>query len=182
MIRTIGRRPFLLATLALATACGAPGRTVVGPRVSGERIAVMEFSTEGTRVAYSEPHETFGLALAEEVAEELRKRHHDAVAVPAGGTLSADVIVNGRMTRIDGCSRALRYWVGFGTGAAVFGAQGEVSKTDGTRMATFWDEHASGWGVFGGASSTLLQKCLKRTGAEIAKMVDSGNYQQAPTP
>lgn len=175
---TMGRRAVIVGCLVLAAACSSPRARIAGPTVTGQRIAVLEFSSEGTVVKYNEPHDTFGLALAEAIADELRKRGHQATAVRRDAAPDADVLVRGRMTEIDGGSRALRYWVSFGAGAAKFGAEGDVVRADGTPVATFWDGHGSGFGFFGGTSADLLQKCIRRTGMEIAKMIDTGSYQQ----
>ena len=170
-----------LPLIVLLTAgCGGPraGTLVSGPRVTGQPITVKEFTTEGA-VIRSEGVETFGLVLAEEIASELRRRGYQAEAIPASATARSSVVVSGRLTRVDGGSRALRYFVSFGAGAAKFGAAGEVIGRDGARLVTFSDERWSGWGVFGGSSQSLLQKCVRSVGADIAEMIDTGKYRQA---
>jgi len=136
----------------------------------------MEFSQDGADIYFNAPHDAFGLMVAEEIAGALRKRGHQAEAVPAGGTHSGEIVVSGRIVRINAGSRPLRYWVGFGAGAAKFGVDGQVTKADGGQVGSFSHERWSGFGVFGGNSVSLVQKCLRAVGNDIAKMVDTGMY------
>ena len=43
-------------------------------------------------------------------------------------------------------------------------------------MATFSDERWSSMGVFGGNSISLVRKCLRAVGQDVAKMIDTGQY------
>lgn len=170
----------LLCAVFLLMGCAGPS----GPKqtasstfqVSEQEISVVEFGLEGARVTYNAPYETFGLAVAEEIAAALRKRGHVAHAIPAGGEVTGSIVVTGNVTRIDAGSRAQRYWVGFGAGAAKFGVEGGVKKADGNEVVRFSDERWSGFGVFGGNSISLVRKCLRAVGQDVAKMIDTGEY------
>jgi len=173
-----GNKGLLVAGTLLVLGCGGPKRaTVPGPQVGGQRVTVVEF-TPVAATNYDAPTGSLGLALAEEIAGELRRQGHTAEAIPAGGQPTGDVIVRGRLVRVDGGSRAQCYWVGFGAGAAKFGTAGDVLKRDGTQLASFADERRSGFGIFGGATETLMQKCVRQVGRDIAEMVHTGEYRQ----
>lgn len=161
---------------AVAACGGGPRNTVQGPSVKGQRIAVAEFTTDGATVKYNQPVDGFGLALAEEIAANLRKKGYTAEAFPRGRTPDGDIVVQGRYTLIDGGSRALRYWVGFGAGAAKTRAAGQVTRRDGTEVGRFATGRGSGFGIFGGASDALLQKCVRSVSRDIVAMIDDAKY------
>jgi hypothetical protein len=129
--------------------CGAGRPVTTGPQVTGQRIAVAEFQTDSATVRYNEPVDAFGLAMAEEIAGALRKKGYAAEAFPAGREPRGDVVVRGRYLLIDGGSRALRYWVGFGAGAAKMRVEGDVTRSDGTAIGHF----APGRGLDSGSSA-----------------------------
>lgn len=163
----------LVAMAALACACAPRG--VPGPRFQRQRITVVEFSLEGAIINYDEEYKSFGLVVAEEIAARLRERGFTAEAVPAAATPPTGVVVRGRVTRLDGGSRALRYFVGFGAGRARFAAAGQVDQ-DGTRVASFAEERGAAVGIFGGSSSGMLQDCVRTLGRDIATMIEKGEY------
>src|SRR5438876_10622866 len=90
------------ALLGMLAGCGGPKRapSALAP-AAGQRIAVMEFSLTGAQVQYDGRTDAFGLALAEAIAADLRERGFVAEAIPASGTPRGEVIVRGRMLRID---------------------------------------------------------------------------------
>lgn len=168
--------------LAVVVGCGGPrrGPAVSGARLSGEGVSVVEFTTEGARVNYEGAYEGMGLQLASEIAIELRRLGHAAEAVPAAKEGDGAVLVRGRIVRIDEGSRSARFWVGFGAGAAEFGAEGEVTRADGTVIGAFHDERGSSGmaDAWGGSGRTLMQKCLTVVGQDIARMIDRGEYRR----
>jgi hypothetical protein len=173
-------RAFGVFGVLVAIGCGGPKASppVPGQRLSGGPISVVEFTTDGARVQYDEPYDTFGLALASEIAAELRQRGHDAKVVRAGETPPPGTVVRGRILLIDGGSRAARVGVGFGAGGASFGADGEVTGSDGTRLGIFKDQRtSSGMGnMWGGSAHDLIQKCIRTVARDIAGMIDTGQY------
>lgn len=169
-----------IATVSVLLGCGPSGPSVQGPTVQGQRIAVAEFTTEGATVAYQEPVDAFGLQLASQVASELRNRGYTAEVFSASQEPEGDVVVRGRFTLIDGGSRALRYWVGFGAGAAKLKVAGDVVRANGESVASFSTGRGSGFGIFGGSSAGLLEKCMRGVARDLASMIDSGKYRQLP--
>lgn len=169
----------LIAVLFLSVACAGPSgpstQAAITHSLSGGTIAVMEFDQAGAEVDYSGPHDGFGLMVAESVASRLRRLGHDAKAIPASGRHDAQTVVTGRLTLIDGGSRSTRYWVGFGAGAAKLSIAGSVREGN-REVASFSRERWSGTGVFGGASASLLEKCARAVGADVAEMIDTGRY------
>jgi hypothetical protein len=171
--------PFL--ALALLVGCaGSSGPDRVdsaGTPLARESISVVEFSSAAAVVEYNEPHEAFGMMVAEEIAAALRKQGHQAEAVLAGANTTGDIIVTGGILEIQAGSRSLRYWIGFGAGSAEFAVAGEVSRAGtGDQLGNFSHERWSGTGMFGGNSVTLVQKCVRAVGADVAKMIETGAY------
>ena len=166
--------------LVVVAACAPKRPAVTGPRLVGERVSVVEFATEGARVNYAGPHEAMGLQLASEIAIELRRLGHTAEAVTAAKAPDGTVVVRGRIYRIEEGSRSTRFWVGFGAGAAEFGAEGDVTRADGTPIGAFRDQRGSSGmaDAWGGSGQTLLQKCLTVVGRDIARMIDKGEYRR----
>ena len=172
---------WVVAVVACASwACGGasgPSRVPTGEYpVAAASVAIVEFDLTGATVRYNEPTEAFGLAIAEQIAGALLEKGIEADVAPAGQTAAADLVVSGRITRIDAGSRSQRYWVGFGAGSAKFGVVGTVRESDGKKVATFSHERWSGFGVFGGNSASLVQKCLRAVGRDVAKMIETGSY------
>lgn len=173
--------PIVLVSVAwiLAACAGSSGPELsesAGYRASGEAITVVEFSQEGAQIHYNAPHDAFGLAVAEEIAGALRKRGHRADAVPASAVPENPLIVSGRIVLIDAGSRVARWLAG--AGAAKFGVEGSLQRADGAKLASFADERWSGFGFLGGNSVSLVQKCLRAVGDDIAKMIDTGQYRE----
>jgi hypothetical protein len=88
--------------------------------------------------------------------------------------------VRGRILDVDGGSRALRFWIGFGAGAARLVAEGTLARTDGTLVASFRDgRSSSGAAELGLASDvSLVDKCLHAVAHDIAQMIDTGQYRE----
>ncbi|TMB12170.1 MAG: DUF4410 domain-containing protein [Deltaproteobacteria bacterium] len=168
---------FAAALLGMFAGCGGPKRapTPLAP-AAGQRIGVIEFSLTGAQVNYDGQTEAFGLALAEAIAADLRERGLVAEAIPASGTPRGELIVRGRILRIDEGSRALRYFVSFGAGAASLGVDGEAVRPDGNRIGAFADERRSGWGMFGGSGENLLQRDLREVAEDVGEMVATGDH------
>jgi hypothetical protein len=167
---------------ALATfvaGCSTKVRTPSGQLGSAPsgKIQVLEFDLTAAQVAsFDEPTTQFGMQLAEAVAESLRKKSFDALAVARSAPRMSQTVVDGRIVKIDGGSRATRYLVGFGAGAARFGVAGQSLGPDGAVVGEFKDERWCGFGLFGGASSNLLHNCMTEVADDVATMVATGNY------
>jgi hypothetical protein len=169
--------PLVAAVAVLAAACGPP--SVKAPRLVDEHVTVVEFaSDESVVTAFDSPHATFGFSVAEQIASDLQHQGHTAESIPATATPAGAVVVHGRITKIDGGSRALRYWIGFGAGAARFMVAGEVDRADGTRIGSFSAERSAGFGMWGGASEDMMVRCIRAVGKDVAEMIDKGEYSQ----
>jgi len=174
------RTSSVLAASVLVLAVGCAGRTRA-PR-QGEaappRVGVVEFSlTDAEKVVYDGSSDGFGLAVAEAIAADLRERGYQAEAFPRAGTPQGDVIVRGRIRRLDEGSRALRYMVSFGAGAAALAVDGEVVRSDGSQVGAFADERRSGFGIFGGSGEDLLQRNVHEIAEDVGEMIATGNYE-----
>ncbi|MBW2694271.1 MAG: DUF4410 domain-containing protein [Deltaproteobacteria bacterium] len=166
----------MLGMLLAACASGPKQTTTSGYRASGGAITVVEFEQQGVRIKYNAPHDTFGLAVAEEIAGALRKRGHRADAVRTGSVPTGSIIVSGRVALIDAGSRGLR-WVTIGAaGHAKFGVEGSVRNVQGGEVASFSNERWSGFGFLGGNSISKVRKCLRAVGRDVAEMIDTGQY------
>jgi hypothetical protein len=133
----------------------------------------------GAQVAsYEEPTNGYGMEAAQQLAEALREAGVNAEAVPRGGSRGAAATVVGQVTKIDGGSRALRYWISFGAGATQFAVRGQVRRADGQVLGEFADERRSGWGMFGGDTATLMHRCVTEVGHDVANMITTGQYTQ----
>jgi hypothetical protein len=182
---TMRIRTALLCAAFLLGGCAGPSgpeqSEVPGFKVSSEAISVVEFSQDGAWVHYNSPHDTFGLVVAQQIADYLRQKGHSAQAVPAGAAPVGPIVVTGRITMIDAGSRAARYFAGFGAGAAKFGVAGSVQNAQGEEIASFSDERWSGWGIFGGSSTSLVQKCMRSVGRDVGQMIHTGEYKTVET-
>ena len=147
---------------------------------AGEQITIIEFSVaDAVWINYDAPHEPVGMILAEEIAGDLRRRGRLAEAIPAKATPHGDIIVSGRVTRINGGSRAKRALIAMGAGHASFGAEGEARRPDGSKVARFTTERGTaGKGWFGGSNEENVDRCIRRVGLEIAEMIDTGQYEE----
>src|SRR5437773_1039002 len=117
------KRRVIAGLLALAVVAGCAGVKRITPEspVFGLVVDVREFNVNRTHVtSFDGATDSFGLQVAQAIAQELRERGVEA-QVLRSGTPSGKVVVDGDVTLIDGGSRALRYWIGFGAGAAIFG-------------------------------------------------------------
>jgi hypothetical protein len=122
----------VVACVYLALACGrAP--TVQGRRIGSGTISVQPFVVDDrTRIeGYDAPTEALASRLAVAVAEALQERGKSASSGPTGSPATADVLVTGRVTEIDGGSRAKRAILGMGAGRAEFSVEGEILRLNG---------------------------------------------------
>src|SRR5262245_52051040 len=158
-----------IALILLPLLFGCSARTKLG------KIAIMEFAADEnvTTVAnFNKPINAFGMDLAKRVAEELRDKHRDAVAVPRGQEPEADTVVSARITRIDGGSRGKRVLVStmLGFGLTDYGMGGAYCAVDGVvfrhgqPFGTFsvdYREKSTGyfWVRYGDSASHQIEGC-----------------------
>ncbi|MGI8820308.1 MAG: DUF4410 domain-containing protein [Chthoniobacterales bacterium] len=88
-----------------------------------------------------------------------------------GGGANA-LVVRVRITKTDPGSRAARYFVGFGAGAAKIGIAGEiVDGRTGKVLVRFAQERRSFAGGFGGDYRDLLDRTLHQVGGDVAGLL-----------
>lgn len=156
-------------------------------------VAVREFQVDGTVTVvtgYHDPTDALGRDMAEAIAEHLRRLDHDAIVVPNNSaTPAANLVVSGRITKIDGGSRAARLFMSmlgfgftdYGAGGGFLRAEGQVARSDGTSVGIFGAEHqekGTGWFWirYGDSARHQIAGCIEDVGPEIAEMIDEGQY------
>ena len=138
----------------------------------GALLTVFEFDTTETRVSgYASPAQALGLALAAEVANELKQRGRPAELAPASGPVpDGGLVVRGRITTIESVGGGK---VGPLGPEAACACDGAVSTSDGAPVTTFRDEQRA-VGADDDPTEGPVQKCLHTMGRSIAGMIDAG--------
>src|ERR1051325_5334369 len=112
-----------------------------GSPLSGKRVQVQEFTiADGAVTRYNAPTDTMGLEIAQKLTKFLRQGGVDAEAIPQGARPVSPIVIEGGITRLDGGNRALRYFAGFGAGAAHFAAQAKVHGSAADLLGEFSDQ------------------------------------------
>ncbi len=82
------------------------------------------------------------------------------------------LIIRAKVTVMDPGSRAARYWVGFGAGAARTEIEGEiVDAHTGEVLLRFTQQRRSGVGAYGGDYQELMRRNLNTIGEDVAHML-----------
>jgi hypothetical protein len=170
-----------LTMLAFFLVTGCSARPLAPPI---GKIVVREFEIGDAITAVSRfgpATEHLGMVPAEQIARYLAARDRNAEAVPASAPPDGDLLVSGRITRIDGGNRALRALIGFGAGGSTCAVQGQVTRADGTPVGTFnlqRKRKATGyfWARYGESAERQITACLRSIGTTIGVMVDQGRY------
>lgn len=121
--------------------------------------------------------ESLGLDAAQQIARGLKELGVRAVVSVPDAPVQGDVFVRGRLTKVDGGSKAARRWAGFGAGGAILEVTGAVIREGGELLGEFTDQRRSGYGSLD--STFLLEKCARSTGRDIAAMIVTGSYSHA---
>jgi hypothetical protein len=176
----------IIAVLAVATlprtSSAQPERSGALPTFGRKEIMVVPFGPPTSVVSWDEPTDRLGAEMARAIVAELQQLGHVAVVVPEHQEPQGDKIVRGRLLRVNGGSRAKRFWLGFGGGRASLSAEGTVTWKDGADVARFRERRsASGEGEANllSSNSTLVDKCLRVLARDIATMIDTGKYREA---
>lgn len=160
-------------------------------------VEVREFDMSGAYVTdWVGPTDGYGVLVAEEISKRLRVRGVSSRPTRAREAAQGDVIVEGKILLVDGGSRALRYWIGWGAGSALCAVEGKVSRPDGEILGTFSTEAlvpANFLGelvlnpssvpesytdadTFGGDYELVMKDCAVRIGVRVAEMIASDQY------
>jgi hypothetical protein len=163
----------------------------------GSLVEVHEFDMSGAYVTdWVGPTEGYGILVAEEISKRLRVRGVSSRPTRAEDPEHGDVIVEGRILVIDGGSRALRYWIGWGAGSALCAVAGQVSRSNGEVLGTFSTEAfvPANWlgelvvntgsvpesyrdvGGYGGDYKLVMEDCAVRIGVRVAEMIANNWY------
>lgn len=82
------------------------------------------------------------------------------------------LLIRAKVTVMDPGSRAARYWVGFGAGAARTEIEAEIIDTKtGETLLRFTQQRRSGVGAYGGDYEELMQRNLNTIGEDVAHML-----------
>lgn len=92
--------------------------------------------------------------------------------LPVQAGKGSGLIVRARITKSDPGSRAARYFLSFGAGAAKVGVSGEIidGRTNKV-LVRFTQERRSGFGGFGGAYRELLDRTLRQIGGDVGGLL-----------
>ena len=170
---------FGAAIILMACRSGArPGVTdESAPPSPRPRVIVQEFDTTGAMVEDIEGTVApLGRRVAEAVAENLQWWEYDATTARQASPGKGRLLVEGRITSVDGGNRAVRWAAGFGAGALSLSVQGRVVGEDGRVLGEFESTQTGDGGLFGGSYDGLLDYCIDSAGAEIAEMVVEKEY------
>ena len=185
----IGR---LAALLAVAAAIGCAAQ----PKPIG-KVAVQEFDIVPAALFNETQRDPFepGMRVAEHAVRMLQAWGRDATAVSREQSPTGDLIVSGRVTRLDGGSRGARIamslllgfgWTSYGVGGASCGVEGEVVTGDGAQIGAFresWSKKSTGWFWirYGESARQQLTACLRAMGKRVAMRVNEGRYMRPST-
>jgi hypothetical protein len=104
---------------------------------------------------------TLGNRFAQMVVARLRHRGRLADVVPASGEVDGDLVVIGRLTQV--------VWGGT---FAVFGVDGEVRRSDGSRIAVFSEERVG----TGFSNAGAVENAMIKVRDKVGDMVFEGKY------
>lgn len=148
-----------------------------GSPVSGLTVVVEEFTMDTTVKRHDGPTEWLGLDAAQQIARGLEELGARAVVSAADAPVKGDIFVRGRLTKVNGGSKAARRWAGFGAGGAYLEVTGTVTRENGELLGEFTDQRRSAIGSL--ESTHLLERCAYRIGRDVATMIVTGSYKSA---
>ncbi|MEA2624707.1 MAG: hypothetical protein QOD06_752 [Candidatus Binatota bacterium] len=159
-----------------AGAAEAPAAVSAAVPLAGETIQIIEFDVTNAQITdYDGVTRTIGMEVAETIATELRRRGLNAQATPLSAPRTAPLIVDGKITELDGGSRLKRAFTGFAGGVRL-GVQVTVSRAYGAAIGQLVEEERASFGLFGGNDSELLQRCIDDLGQDVAERIANGRY------
>ena len=168
----------ILATLALGCGPASMAPVTATSPVKGLIVNVREFDASRADVKdYSEPVQPYGLQTAEAIVEALQEAGIAAQIAPSGAPPAGQVIVEGRVTMVEGGSTTSRVLLGgFGpVGASRFGVAGSVRR-DGMLLGEFAVDRLAWMDLWWPSADRLLSRTARVIGFDIANMISSGRY------
>lgn len=179
--RRVDARSLLAVLVALTVGCGPASIKPVTPTspVTGLRVQVREFDASSAEVRnYSEPVQPYALETAQAIVEALRHAGVDAELASRDAPASAQVVVEGRVTLVEGGDTTARLLLGgFGpAGATHFGVQGRVRRTDGMVLGEFAVDRLAWMDLWWPSAHRLLSRTARVVGYDVASMITTGRY------
>lgn len=170
--------------IALAIAivgCGpsAIPRASTNSPVKGLLVQVQELDASKAIVRdYSDPVQPYGLQTSQAIVEALQEAGINAELATTDTPLRGQVMVEGRITLIEGGDTTTRVLVsGFGpAGAARFGVAGLARRADGTLLGEFTVERSAWVDIWWPSADRLLSRTARVIGYEVADIIVTGRY------
>jgi hypothetical protein len=175
--------------IALAIAivgCGpsAIPRATTNSPVKGLLVQVRELDASKADVRdYSEPVQPYGLQTAQAIVEALQEAGITAEMANSDGPLRGQVIVEGRITLIEGGDTTTRVLLGgFGpAGTTRLGVAGTARRLDGSLLGEFAVNRLAWMDIWWPSADRLLSRAAKVIGYDIAEMIVTGRYTTGST-
>jgi hypothetical protein len=167
--------------LSLMMGCGPSAITRVSKTssVSGLLVQVRELDASKADVRnYSEPVQPYGLQTAQAIVEALQEAGVNAEMANAEGPLRGQVIVEGRITLVEGGDTTTRVLLGgFGpAGTTRFGVAGTARRADGTILGEFAVDRLAWMDLWWPSADRLLSRAARVIGYDVADMIVTGRY------
>jgi len=171
----------LLILLTLTVGCGPSAISPVSTTspVRGLLVQVRELDASKAEVRnYSEPVQPYGLQTAQAIVEALQEAGVNAEMANADGPLRGQVIVEGRITLIEGGDTTTRVLLGgFGpAGTTRFGVAGTARRSDGTILGEFAVDRLAWMDLWWPSADRLLSRAARVIGYDVAGMIVTGRY------
>jgi hypothetical protein len=169
------------AMMTLMLGCGPSAITPMNTTspVRGLLVQVREFDANKAVVRnYSEPVQPYGLQTAQAIVEALQEAGVNAEIATADTPLRGQVIVEGRVTLIEGGDTTTRVLLGgFGpAGTTRFGVAGTARRSDGTLLGEFAVDRLAWMDIWWPSADRLLTRAAKVIGYDVAEMIITGRY------
>jgi hypothetical protein len=164
----------------LTSGCGPSAITpVANSPIKGLFVQVKELDASKAVVRdYSDPVQPYGRMTAEAIVEALQEAGIRAELAATDAPLKGEVIVEGRITLIEGGDTTARVLLGgFGpAGTTRFGVAGTARRANGTLVGEFAVNRLAWADLWWPSADRLLSRAARVIGYDIAEMVVTGRY------
>src|SRR5262245_11006792 len=131
MTRCLRRQVVVLLFLAAWGSVSVQRSALAGQTFGRKEVTVVPCGPPVSARSWDEPTDRLGGEMARAIVAELQRLGHLAAVAPEHAEPKGDKIVRGRLLRVNGGSRAKRFWLGFGGGRASLSAEGTVTWSNG---------------------------------------------------
>jgi uncharacterized protein YqgQ len=174
---------FAALLVFLMSGCGPIAITpIANSPVKGLFVQVKELDASNAIVRdYSDPVQPYGRMTAEAIVEALQEAGIRAELATIDAPLRGEVIVEGRITLIEGGDTTARVLLGgFGpAGTTRFGVAGTARRANGTVVGEFAVNRLAWADLWWPSADRLLSRAARVIGYDIAEMVVTGRYAKA---